>query len=258
MEYQKHAKIIEKIFKQAFKKIMQNGVGEFEHKRVNDLVTDADINMDRFISSKLKKHFPTYNLLTEELANNTKLEGYTFVLDPIDGTCNYANGLNLSGIQLAVFKNKTCVFSIIYLPYVKETYTAYLNGGAFLNGKKLKINSQIKNTEGIIELSDFYTQHSIKIEKQLDLVKNLQNKFLKTRLFGAACIDFTNLVTNKTQAYVSYYYHLWDIAPGLLLVKEAGAYVGSLTKEAYEYGDRNIIIANNKESLKIIKDQFNK
>lgn len=258
MNYEKTIKTLEKIVKKAYKLYMKKGVQNFEHKSANDLLTDTDLKMDKYISEKLKKHFPTCNLMTEELNSDTILNGFTFVVDPVDGTCNFKNKLDLSGVQIAMFNEKECVLSLIYLPYRKEMYTAILNEGAYLNGKKLHVDKKINNEESILQLSDFYTVNPISMNNQFELVKNLQNKFLKTRLFGAACVDFTNLASNKIQAYISYYYHLWDIAPGLLLVKEAGGEVGSLTKEEYEYGDKNIIVANNQESLNIIKKEFEK
>ena len=75
------------------------------------------------------------------------------------------------------------------------------------------------------------------MQKQLELVSLMQDKFLKTRLFGAACIDFTNLATNKAQAYICYYNHIWDIAPGLLLAKEAGCVYKTLENTNYTYND---------------------
>lgn len=222
MDYFKIAKKVEKIFKTAYKKHMSKGVKSYSHIFTNDLITNNDLKMDTYISKKLKKHFPTFNLLTEELSQHTKLKDYTFVVDPIDGTCNFAAGLNLSGVQMALFKEETCVMSFIYLPYSNDIYYSVLNQGAYRNNKRIYIDNKIINARGILQISDFYQVNKINIDKQFQLVKSLQLNFLKTRLFGAACIDFTNLVSNKTQAYICYYHHLWDIAPGLLLIKEAG------------------------------------
>jgi fructose-1,6-bisphosphatase/inositol monophosphatase family enzyme len=75
-------------------------------------------------------------------------------------------------------------------------------------------------------------------------------------LFGAACIDFTNLAKNGAQAYICYYHYLWDIAPGLLLVKEAGAVYSGINKP-YSFGDHSLIVANNEKTLKMILETIN-
>ena len=249
---------MEKIFKKAYKLYMQAPALVLEHKSKNDLLTQADLNMDTFISKHLKKHYPAFELLTEESNQTANLDNYTFIIDPIDGTCNFVNNLRLSGVQGALFYKNECVLSVIYLPYAKETFFAILGEGAFLNNKKIAINKTIPHTSGILQLSDFYPKVKISMQKQLKLVSTLQDKFLKTRLFGASCIDFTNLATNKAQAYVAYYYHIWDIAPGLLIIKEAGGVYKTLENTEHTYNHDNIIIANNEESLNLILEEYKK
>jgi myo-inositol-1(or 4)-monophosphatase len=258
MNYFKVAKQLEQIFKKAYKLYMQKPTKTLEHKSKNDLLTQADLNMDAFISNKLKKLHPNFNLLTEELSNKTKLKGFTFVIDPIDGTCNFVNNLKLSGIQGALFLDDVCVMSVIYLPYQKQLFYAVLNEGAFLNNKKITIDKTIPHSSGILQLSDFYSNVKTSMQKQFKLVSLMQNIFLKTRLFGAACIDFTNLVTNKAQAYICYYNHIWDIAPGLLLIKEAGGLYGTLENKPYKWNYDNLIVANNEETLKLIQNEYQK
>ena len=241
----------------AFNEYMVKGVKKFSHKSANDLLTDTDLKMDEYIKKQLKLEFPDCNLLTEESETDTKMVGYTFVVDPIDGTCNFKNGIKLCGIQIALFKDLECVLSIINLPYLNEFYYALLGQGAYLNGEKLVVDKDFSCQDGILELSDFYPKHSLELTTQFNVVQSLQSTFLKTRLFGAAAIDFTNMATNKTQAYICYYYHIWDIAPGLLIATESGCVFSGLNKE-YEYGDKVLLIANNIEILKKLKNTFNK
>lgn len=244
---------LKKITNEAFDKYMSKGIKSSHHKTKNDLLTDTDLLMDEYIKAKLKERYPSFNLLTEESLQDTTLKGLTFVVDPVDGTCNFANGMMLCGIQIALFENEKCVLSLINLPYFNEIYYAILNGGAFLNDKKLLIKKDISYNDGILELSDFYPNHEISLDKQFNIVKKMQSSFLKTRLFGAAVIDFTNLATSKVQAYICYYYHIWDIAPGLLIATEAGGVYSSFNKE-YHYNDNALIVCNNSETLKFINE----
>ena len=98
--------------------------------------------------------------------------------------------------------------------------------------------------------------HRHPFDKQFELVKHLQNHFLKTRHFGAACVDFSMLVKGHGLAYITYYHKIWDIAPGLLIATEAGCVVGALDRDTYEYGRPGLVVANNKATLDLILHTF--
>lgn len=228
------------------------------HKSANDVLSEADIALNKFFYDGIREKYPDACIITEELDNAGMTDELTFVVDPLDGTCNYSLGLKLCGIQMAVFVNKECVISLIGLPYQNEVFYAVKDGGAFLNGERLTINKNIRAADGILELSDCYQVNpDVAFDDQYAIMKALHSSFMKTRLFGAACIDFTNLARNGAQAYICYYYHIWDIAPGLLLVKEAGAVCSSVHKP-YAYGDRSIIVANNEKTLEMILNTISK
>ena len=220
------------------------------HKSPNDVLSEADLRLNNFFILKINERYPEASIIAEESDNDNLTDNLTFVVDPLDGTCNYSLGLPLCGIQIAVFKNKECLLSFIGLPYFKEIYYAIKGEGAYLNDKRLEVNSVINSSEGILELSDFYeVNDDIEIKNQYLLVEELKPSFLKTRLFGAACIDFTNLATSKAQAYICYYRLIWDIAPGLLIAQEAGCLYSRINLKPYDYGNHSIVIANNKTNL---------
>ena len=227
-----------------------------KHKNLNDVLSEADLRLNEYFYSNIKNEYPLANIIAEESDNLDLTDALTFVIDPLDGTCNYSNGLNLCGIQMAVFLNKECIISLIGLPYYDEVFYAIKNEGAYKNGNKISVNNTIKASDGILELSDFYrVNDDIEYDMQFELVKELQNKFLKIRLFGAACIDFTNLIKNNAQAYICYYRYIWDVAPGLLLAKEAGMLYSGINND-YKYGNHSIILANNMNTLKMIIDEI--
>lgn len=227
------------------------------HKNPNDLLSEADLRLNEFFCNKIKNKYQDCKIIAEESENDILDNNLTFVIDPLDGTCNYSLGLPLCGIQMAVFKNKECLLSLIGLPYFNEIYYAIKNEGAYRNKERMYINKEINHKDGILELSDFYgINDDINIDNQYELVNLLRSKFLKTRLFGAACIDFTNIITNKAQAYICYYRYIWDIAPGLLLATEAGALYKRINNKDYEYGNHSIVVSNNKESLDLILDTY--
>ncbi|MDE5759156.1 MAG: hypothetical protein K2H85_11170, partial [Allobaculum sp.] len=178
-------------------------------------------------------------------------------IDPLDGTCNFSTGIPMYGVQMAVFKNKEVVASIIYLPRTDEVFKAVKDMGVTLNGKRLLLNKNIRQEESVLILSDFYPDIEIEHEKQYKLAQLLQSHFLKTRLFGAACFDFAALATSKAQAYICYYHEIWDIAPGLLIVQELGMKVEGFDRP-YVLGDSAMIVALTDSIITDIKKMYSR
>lgn len=228
------------------------------HKSTNDILSEADLRLNQYFCSVINAEYPEALLIAEENGAAELTDALTFVIDPLDGTCNYSLGLRLCGMQIAVFKGGECMLSLIGLPGFDEVFYAIKGKGAFMNGQRLTANTDIGAADGILGLSDFYAENDrLDFDSQFLLVKSLRQKFLKTRLFGAACIDFTFLAKSNMQAYICYYRHIWDIAPGLLLIEEAGLVYSGVNKD-YSYGDHALIAANSPETLELITGEISK
>lgn len=227
------------------------------HKTANDLLTENDLQTESFIIKELKKRFPDINIVSEEYNPDARAEGVAVVIDPIDGTCNYAKGLDLFGIQLAAFEGGECVSAVIYFPVSGEMITAEKGSGAYLNGKRLTVDKTQKAADGILLISDYYEGMDIPFDTQFELVKALQKKFLKTRHLGAACVDFSMMAKGHAVAYITYYHKIWDIAPGLLVSVEAGCVFSHLSGREYSYGEPGLVVANNEENLRLILESYN-
>lgn len=228
-----------------------------QHKTKNDLLTQNDLLTETFIINHLKSRYPDIHIVSEEYnPDNHCNEGITVVIDPIDGTCNYAAGLSLFGIQTAIFDNGVCVGAAIYFPETKDMLVAEKGKGAWLNDTQIRIDATTTAADGILLISDYYSDITIPFEKQFALVKKLQSHFLKTRHFGAACVDFSMLAQRQAVAYITYYHKLWDIAPGLLIATEAGCVYGALGNAVYQYGQPGLVVANNEENLNLILQTY--
>ena len=254
---------VEKLFldlKKAVKKagffLLSQTIEVENHKNVNDLLTKNDKDTEEYLLKFLKAKYPDVNIISEEFNPDVTLKGVSVVIDPIDGTCNYAAGLDLFGIQVAIFNEDEVVGSIIYLPKKKEMFTAFKNKGCYLNNKRIEVNKEKLASDGILILSDFYKDQVVKFEKQYELVKDLHDLYLKTRLLGAACIDFTSLVKGNALTYICNYSNIWDIAPGLFLAKEAGCVYTSLVNEKYSFGEPALVVSNNLDNLNLVLDTY--
>lgn len=226
------------------------------HKTANDLLTANDLQTEKLLIERIKELLPTANIVSEETNGDKELKGLSVVIDPIDGTCNFAVGSDLFGLQIAVFEDRECVASILHFPNQKETIYAILGEGAYRGEQRLLIDQTTASSDGMLYISDYYPSISIPMDIQFELVKSLQQTFLKTRHLGAACIDFAGIAKKEAIAYICYYSKLWDIAPGLLIAKEAGAYYSFLDGSPYEYNVAGLVVANNETNLRKIVDAY--
>lgn len=243
------------LYEQA-KPVFSSHAKMLSHKSPNDILTDADLKLNAFFVEAIQRDYPNARIIAEESENGELSDELTFVVDPLDGTCNFAHDLPLCGIQIAVFEKKKCVAAILGIPSENALYHATLGGGAYRNEEKLRARKEDRRGDGILILSDAYPDIPYFSRKaQFEFVESIQSDFLKTRLFGAACIDFTTLASAKAVAYVVLYRHIWDIAPGLLLAEEAGYLARSLKGEPYQYGNYGMILANNEENLEFLLEK---
>ena len=251
-------KTLEGVVKAAGEYLLTQTVSVKGHKTRNDLLTENDLVIENFIIDGIRREYPDIHVVSEEYNPDNSLEGLTVVIDPIDGTCNFAQGLSLYGIQVALFYENICRGAILYFPVEDITYYAEEGKGAYKNGVRLTPDLKRSPSDGFLIISDYYDSIDIDLDKQFDLVKALQKHFLKTRHFGAACVDFTMLAEGHALAYISYYHKLWDIAPGLLLAREAGFVFGAVDEDEYRYHRPGIVVAANEETLRLIKDEAKK
>lgn len=220
------------------KKIMDKGY--------MDVVTNLDREIEQYTVSRIKEEFPDDNILGEEFGGDTA--GRAWIIDPTDGTCNFACDSPIYGFQMAFAVDGDALMSVIYLPAFDDLYHAVKGQGAFINGKKYSIpdnNTQIEHA--LINTGDTPKKVPEWYDAQTEAVLRLNRQALRVRCFGAACQEFVYLSRNNLQAYMLYCQNAWDILPGMLLASEAGAYFVNGRGEPYKFGDVPMIGAVNRE-----------
>lgn len=171
----------------------------------NDLVTNIDLAIEKFIVEKLQKQYPTFKIISEEFNPTTQVEQDYFVIDPIDGTVNFAAGLPFWGIQIAMIKGGKTIASAIYLPKLKEMYHADPSG-AYCNRKKIHVNNK-------------------PIERSLFVLYKASPDFKRDRYFRkfhSSAVELSWLAAGIIGGHVDYDSCIWDFAPGKYLVEQAG------------------------------------
>ena len=199
-------------------KILIRDFGEIENLQVsrkgpNDFVTNSDIKTERIIIDELKKAKPNYSIISEEYGVEiNKDEKNTWLIDPIDGTINFLHGIPHFAISIALKSNNEIVSGIIFDPIKNELFFAEKNNGAYFNNQRIRVSR--KN-----EINDclFVTGGKIKIEPSLTY-----------RRSGCAALDMAYVASGRYDGYFQNNLKIWDIAAGIILIKEAGGIINDI------------------------------
>jgi len=210
-------------------KVLIRDFGEIEKLQVSkkgpsDFVTNSDIKAEKIIIEELKKARPHYSIISEENGTeNNKDKNNTWIIDPIDGTINFLHGIPHFAISIALKSNEEIVSGLIFDPIKNEIFFAEKENGAFFNNHRIRVSK--KN-----ELNNclFATGGKTKHEPDLPFRKS-----------GCAALDMAYVAAGRYDGYFQHDLNLWDIAAGIILVKEAG-------------GVLNEIDLNNNKNIKII------
>ena len=183
----------------------------------NDLVTNLDLEIEKYLIDEIKENYPGFDIVSEEFNTNGKFSDNCFIIDPIDGTINFANNLPLWGIQVACRKNGETIASVISFPRINELYYADITG-AYLNDKKISANEvPIKNT-----------LYAIDGNNNLPCMQRMRKYSSNRRNFGGVCVSMAFVASGRIHGAVFRSNKPWDYEPGLFICKMAGAKVKSI------------------------------
>ena len=183
----------------------------------NDLVTNLDLEIEKFLISEIKKEYPNFDIVSEEYNTNNQITDNCFIIDPIDGTINFANNLPLWGIQVACVKDGKTIASVISLPRINEFYYAD-ETGAYLNDEKINVNEvPIKNA-----------LYAIDGNNNLPCMQRMRKYSSNRRNFGGVCVSMAFVASGRIHGAVFRSNKPWDYEPGLFICKMAGASVKSI------------------------------
>lgn len=189
-----------------------------------DVVTIADKESEKTILGYIRDFFPGHSILSEESGETEGNSPWRWVIDPLDGTTNYSQGLPVFSVSIALEYEGEAVAGVVYAPYLKEMFTAVKGEGAYLNGQKI-------GCSGKEELSRAVVATGMPVDKQENPDNNLANianvvtKVRGLRRYGSAAIDLCYVAAGYLDAFWELALHRWDIAAGALIASEAGARV---------------------------------
>jgi len=209
-----------------------------------ELVLRTDMQSEKIIINEIRRYFPEHNLLSEECGQRTQGSDYTWVIDPLDGTVNYYNGITPFRIGLCVLYRNQPTISAIYNPMKNNLYFAEKGRGAWLNQKRIRVSrrNDIHNCLIMTHLS------SRKVARQLT-IRQLETLFqhnMRIRLFGCGLAGLTYIAQGTLDVFYNLLTYPWDILPGALLVKEAGGKVTETNGHKLTASSTSVLATNGK------------
>jgi myo-inositol-1(or 4)-monophosphatase len=191
-----------------------------QKESISSIVTEIDILCDKVITDIIRQAYPLHTILTEESGLADTGSKYTWVVDPLDGTSNFAAGIPWFGVLIAVFENNQPIIAGAYLPVDDLLYVAESGRGAFVNGKKLTIENKLLKNE-LVAFSVDYTDDEVFLKRGLEAYRYVIEHARNTRCTNSL-VDLLLVAEGKFGGVINLFAKIWDVAAPYLIIKEAG------------------------------------
>jgi myo-inositol-1(or 4)-monophosphatase len=227
-------------------------------KGVNQLVSYVDVEAEKMLVKGLSSVFPDAGFVTEE---NTSVKGraeYNWIIDPLDGTTNFIHNVPVYSVSVALAKDEEILIGVVYEIGRHELFTAWKDGGAWRNGEKIQVSAETMLNRSLLATGFPYYDYE-QMDAYIKTLKHLMRSTHGLRRMGSAAVDLAYVACGRFEGFFEYGLHAWDVAAGILLVKEAGGQISDFKGgNDFLFGD-SIIACNEglyKEMAKIIGERF--
>ncbi|QJA05914.1 inositol monophosphatase [Thermosulfurimonas marina] len=213
-----------------------------EHKGKIDLVTEADPEAERLAVEVLRKHTPEIPVLAEEIFR-TETRGLYWLVDPLDGTTNYAHGFPWFGVSVALMEDERPLVGVVYHPMLGELFSAARGLGATLNGAPIRVSETADPEKALLATGFPYNIHEAP-DQVLRLFREFLVRVQGIRRAGAASLDLAYVACGRFDGFWEPLLKPWDTAAGVLLVEEAGGRVSDYRGEPYHPFKKHVVASN--------------
>jgi len=216
---------------------------DIEFKGEIDLVTEYDYLVEKFIVSEIKKNYPEHRIYSEELGEVKRNSKYLWLLDPIDGTTNYAHGFPAAAISIALVLDNQPILGVVLDPLRNELYVAEIHKGANLNGEKICVTKENQLNNSLIATGfpyDVRTKSDNNLSRFYRLIKLVRG----LRYTGSATLNCVWVAAGRLDGYWEYGTKPWDTAAGALIVREAGGKVTTIENKDNFLNKESIVVTN--------------
>jgi myo-inositol-1(or 4)-monophosphatase len=225
-------------------------------KGLHDFVSYVDTGSEKMLVEKLGQLIPEAGFNVEEGTSFKKGEKYCWVIDPLDGTTNFLHGIHPYSISIALKENNEIIAGVVYEAGGNEIFSAWKDGGAWLNGQKIKV-SQAANISNSLIATGFPYKLFDRLPQYLICLDHFMRNSHGVRRMGSASIDLAYVACGRFEAFFEYGLNPWDISAGTLLIREAGGRVSDFSGNEKNVTGSEIIAANNlvySEFLEIVSN----
>ena len=230
----------------------------------NNLVTAIDRLSENFIIKSIQARFPDHHILTEESGEvdikTTTKRRFRWIIDPIDGTNNYAHAHPFFAVSIGLEMNGEMVVGVVYAPMYDELFHGTKGGGAFLNGKSIHV-SKVKKIEEAILATGFSYRNK---EKNFPYFEHFALEAQGTRRCGAAALELAYLAAGRQDGFWEFGLKSWDFAAGKVLIEAAGGKITNIEGKTLQLSDHNLIGSNKDlypeilKNIQLVKKRSNK
>jgi myo-inositol-1(or 4)-monophosphatase len=212
-------------------------------KGIHDFVSYVDLGSEKMLVEKLGNLIPEAGFIVEEGTSGKKGSRYCWIVDPLDGTTNFLHNLHPFAISIALSEYDEIVAGVVYEAGGNEKFTAWKNGGAWLNGKRIQVSQASQLSDSLIATGFPYSDFS-KLPSYLNCMEYLMKNSQGVRRMGSASIDLACVACGRFEAFFEYGLKPWDIAAGTILIREGGGRVSDFYGNEKDITGLNIIASN--------------
>jgi len=238
------AAILKQFFNQPFKISNKEGI--------NNLVTEADHKSEEVIFEVIRKNFPDHYLLSEETGEIVQESNYKWIIDPIDGTVNFANGIPICCVSIGLEVKGIVEMGAVYNPLLNEFFFGQRGFGATLNDEDIHVSNKSEVIKSCLVTGFPYT-YLDKPNGPLEVFSKLIRSGVPVRRLGSAALDLCWVAAGRFDGFYEHQLHAWDSAAGALIVEEAGGRVTDLQGNPYDLYQPGLIATNGKIHDELVK-----
>jgi myo-inositol-1(or 4)-monophosphatase len=247
VDYKKICEEIEIAVRETAKFILKESdrfdISRTESKGLHDFVSYVDKGSEEILVERLSVILPEAGFITEEGTSTKKGLKYCWVIDPLDGTTNFLHGIHPYSISIALLEDNEPVAGVVSEVSGNENFTSWKNGGAWLNSRQVHVSSASRLSDSLVATGFPYSNFS-RLEKYMNCLTHFCKTTHGIRRLGCASIDLAYVACGRFEAFYEYDLHPWDVAAGILLVREAGGCVSDFSGNEKNLTGDEIVAAN--------------
>ncbi len=231
---------------------------KIEYKGLNDMVSYVDKTAEKIIVTNLEKILPEAGFITEEKTRSTVADRYNWIIDPLDGTTNFIHGVPTYSVSIALKEYDELVCGVIYEINLDECFYAWKDAPAYLNSREIKV-SNIPTVEKSLIATGFPYYDFEKQPQYMQLFAELMKSSHGLRRLGSAAVDLAYTACGRFEAFYEYNLNPWDIAAGVVIVRQAGGEVVNFKGGDEVLNTRELLATNGRitgELLEIVQKYF--